>query len=30
MNSLNLGMVAHQAETTPPDGDLQERDRNAA
>jgi len=30
LNSLNLGMVAHQAETSPPDGDLQERDRHAA
>jgi chromosome partitioning protein len=30
LNSLNLGMFTHEAEASPPDGDLEERDRHAA
>ncbi len=30
LNSLNLGMVAQEAETLLPDGDVEERDRHAA
>jgi chromosome partitioning protein len=30
LNSLNLGMLTSEAEASPPDGDLEERDRHAA
>ena len=30
LNSLNLGMFTHEAEASPPDGDVDERDRHAA
>ena len=30
LNSLNLGMFTHEAEASPPDGDMDDRDRHAA